>query len=77
MGGEARASPPPLATLLHMLPYLKRLHFLPVKFRIKFKIALLTHKCLHGYASTYLKNLINSRSVLARYSLRVGLYKVE
>ena len=56
----------------HMLPYLKSLHFLPVKFRIEFKIALLTHKCLHGYAPTYLKNLINSRSVSERYSLRVN-----
>ena len=44
------------ALRMHMLPYLKRLHFLPVKFRIEFKIALLTHKCLHGYAPTYLKN---------------------
>ena len=41
----------------HMLPYLKSLHFLPVKFRI---------------APTYLKNLINSRSVSERYSLRVN-----
>ena len=55
-----------------MLPYLKSLHFLSVKFRIEFKIALLTHKCLHGYAPTYLKNLINFRSVSARYSLHVN-----
>ena len=60
------------ALRMHMLPYLKSLHFLPVKFRIEFKIALLTHKCLHGYAPTYLKNLINSRSVSERYSLRVN-----
>ena len=26
-------------------------------------------KCLHGYAPTNLKNLINSRSVAARYTL--------
>ena len=57
---------------LRMLPYLKSLHFLPVKFRIEFKIALLTHKCLSSYAATYLKNLINSRSVSERYSLRVN-----
>ena len=55
-----------------MLPYLKSLHFLPVKFRIEFKIAMLTHKRLHDYAPTYLKNLINSRSVSERYSLRVN-----
>ena len=30
------------------------------------------HKCLHGYDPTYLKNQINSRSVLARYTLRVN-----
>ena len=56
----------------HMLPYLKSLHFLPVKFHIEFKIALLTHKCLHGYAPTYLKNLLNSRSVSKRYILCVN-----
>ena len=60
------------ALRMHMLPYLKSLHFLPVKFRIEFKIALITHKCLHGYAPTYLKNLINSCSVSERYSLRVN-----
>ena len=60
------------ALRMHMLPYLKSLHFLPVKFRIEFKIALLTHKCLHGYAPTYLKILINSRSVSEKYSLRVN-----
>ena len=49
---------------------MKSLHFLPVKFRIEFKIALLTLKFLHGYASIYLKNFINSRSVLAKYSMR-------
>ena len=57
------------ALRMHMLPYLKSLHFLPVKFRIEFKIGLLTHKYLHGYAPTYLKNLINSRFVSERYSL--------
>ena len=30
------------------------------------------HKCLNGYAPTYLKILINSRSVSARYTLRVN-----
>ena len=55
---------------MHMLPYLTGLHFLQVKFCIEFKIALLTHKCLHGYAPTYLKNSIKPRSVSERYSLR-------
>ena len=55
----------------HVLPCLRSLHFLPVKYRIEFKIALLTHGCLHGCAPAYLKNLINSRSVSEGYSLRV------
>ena len=59
------------ALCMHMLPYLKHLHFLPVKFHIKFKIGLLTRKRRHSYAPTYLKNLINFRSFSARYSLPV------
>ena len=39
-------------------PSLKRLHWLPVKFRIKYKIATIVHKCLYGKAPTYLKALI-------------------
>ena len=30
------------------------------------------HKCRHGYALTCLKNLINSRSVSTKYTLRVN-----
>ena len=40
----------------------KNLSFFPVKFGNEFNIAFLTHKCLHVYASTYLKNSICSRS---------------
>ena len=57
---------------LHMLPFLKQLHILPVKFRIEFKIALLTHKCLHGNAPSYLKELICVRSSSNRYCLRAN-----
>ena len=46
--------------------------FLPVKFRIEFKIVLLTPKCLRGYAPIYLTNLINFPSVSARFSLHVN-----
>ena len=61
-----------LCICLICLPYLKSFHLLPVKFRIEFKIALLTLKNLYGYAPTNLKFLINSRSVSARYCLRVN-----
>ena len=46
------------ASRLHILPFSKRLHILPIKFRIEFKIALLTHKCLHENAPAYLRKLI-------------------
>ena len=37
------------------------LHWLPVNFRIQFKINLLTYKCLNNLAPSYLLNLINIR----------------
>ena len=44
-------------------PYLKELHFLPVRFRIQFKIALLTFKCLNNLAPKYLAELIKLKEV--------------
>ena len=43
----------------HMTPYLKELHWLPVRSRVTFKILLLTYKCLNGLAPAYLSDLIN------------------
>ena len=40
---------------------LKTLHWLPVSFRIDFKILLLTFKCIHGLAPSYLSELVNVR----------------
>jgi hypothetical protein len=37
------------------------LHWLPVKYRIEFKINLLTYKCLNNLAPSYLSDLINVR----------------
>ena len=42
----------------HVTPLLKKLHWLPVRFRIEFKINLLTFKCLHGHAPKYLTDLL-------------------
>ena len=39
-------------------PYLKRAHFLPIKQRIKFKIALTAFKCLNNIAPSYLKQCL-------------------
>ena len=37
---------------------LSQLHWLPIKHRINFKIATITHKCLYGTAPQYLKDLL-------------------
>ena len=41
-------------------PTLKKLHWLPVKYRIIFKVVLLTFKALRGMAPNYLKTLLQS-----------------
>ena len=46
-----------------IMPYLKKLHFLPVRFRIKFKISLPAFKCLNNIAPQYLQGHINLREV--------------
>ena len=50
-------------------PLLYHLHWLPVTYRIKFKILLLTFKCLYGQAPNYLINLITVRKQ-SWYSLK-------
>ena len=42
----------------HVTPCLIDLHWLPVKFRVDFKIAVLTFKCLDELAPQYLQDLI-------------------
>ena len=42
----------------HVTSSFIRLHWLPIKFRINFKIAMLCFKCLHGHARSYLKSTI-------------------
>ncbi|KAF7702490.1 hypothetical protein HF521_001773, partial [Silurus meridionalis] len=38
----------------HITPILKSLHWLPVRFRVDFKLLMLTYKALHGLALQYL-----------------------
>ena len=47
---------------------LQKLHWLPVKFRIKFKMICLVHRCIQNQAPDYLRNLLTSLPVC-----RVGL----
>ena len=45
----------------HITPLLFNVHWLPVKFRIVFKILLITFKALKGLAPTYVASLIMGR----------------
>ena len=51
-----------------VLPYLKKLHFLPVRFRIRYKICLLVFKCINNIAPNYLKDLLSLRETRRRSS---------
>ena len=53
----------------HITPVLRELHWLPVKYRIQFKILLLTFKAIHGMAPDYISRLLHVRQH-TRYSLR-------
>ena len=53
----------------HITPVLVDLHWLPVKFRIDFKILLITYKAIHGLAPEYILDLISVRHP-SHYNLR-------
>ena len=53
----------------HVTPLLFHLHWLTISYRIKFKILLLTFKCLYGQAPNYLIDLITIKKQ-SRYSVR-------
>ena len=54
---------------LHITPVLLALHWLPVKFRICYKIAVISFKAIYNLGPAYLSNLINIKRC-SRYSLR-------
>ncbi len=43
----------------HIIPILQSLHWLPIHFRISYKILLLAYKALNGLAPAYLTNLLS------------------
>ena len=56
----------------HVTSSFIRLHWLPIKFRINFKIAMLCFKCIHGYAPNYLKSMVAIKKTLT-YNLRSSI----
>ena len=56
----------------HITPILSSLHWLPIKFRIDYKVLLMTYKALNGLAPVYLTDLLSpynpSRSLRSQNS---------
>ena len=54
----------------HITPVLFKLHWLPIRQRIAFKILLLTYKALNGQAPDYLSELVSFKSHPYSHNLR-------
>ena len=58
-----------VSRLDHISPVLFRLCWVPVQFRIRFKVQVITLKAIHGVVPEYINDLIGIKSI-SRYSLR-------
>ena len=65
----------------HISPILKQLHWLPVNYRIQFKILLLTYKAINGLAPPYIAELIEqykpSRSLRSSDKLKLKIPRTK
>ena len=57
----------------HITPFLLKLHFLPIKFRIKFKVCLLAFKILRKIAPLYLREYFQLFKPSTTINLRYGV----
>ena len=46
----------------HITPVLHTLHWLPIRFRIEFKMFVIIFKSIHGLSPVYISNLISIRN---------------
>ena len=53
----------------HVTPALEKLHWLPVQYRILYKILIITYRALHGQAPSYLSTLLRNK-MCTSYGLR-------
>ena len=60
----------------HITPVLRQLHWLPVEYRVQYKILLVTYKALQGQAPSYIKDLLQfcTTGRTLRSSARDDLY---
>ena len=68
-------------TFTHSVPLLRSLHWLPVKYRVHFKICLLTYKALHEEQPVYLCSLIAtslpSRSLRSNRGITLSILRIK
>ncbi len=64
----------------HIIPILRSLHWLPIKFRISYKILSLTYKALNGLAPVYLTSLLScynpTRSLRSHNSVHLAVPRI-
>ena len=61
----------------HITPVLKQLHWLPITHRIKYKIIVLTYKCINNLAPKYLTELVTLRTAARRTRSTDDNLKIE
>ena len=65
----------------HISPVLRELHWLPIKFRLQFKMLLLTYKCIHNMAPQYMCELLTihcaSRTLRSSNDVRLLPPKIQ
>ena len=61
----------------HITPVLKQLHWLPITQRIKYKIIVLTYKCINNLAPKYLTELVTLRTAARRTRSTDDNLKIE
>ena len=54
----------------HITPVLHQLHWLPVLFRVNFKVLLLTFKAIRKLAPSYINDLFKIKPLNSKYGLR-------
>ena len=61
----------------HITPYLKQLHFLPVKYRIMFKLCLISFDIVNCTSPSYLTDLFETYQPTTTINLRFGVGRDE
>ena len=58
-------------------PYMKKLHILPVEYRIKYKVSLTVYKCFHDLAPEYLKELLQPKITYSHLRSSNDIYSLQ